>query len=79
MTELFSSVELLEAKMDSNVKNLENKMNDGFKIEGIQRKKDHENLEAKMRKNVEVESATMEAGFKSEENTRLLAQSEIAS
>ena len=31
MTELFSSVELLGAKMDSRVKNLEDKMNEGFK------------------------------------------------
>ena len=62
MLELFGSVELLG--------NLEDKMNDGFKNEGIQRKKGYENLAEKMRKNVETESAKMERGFKDEENAR---------
>ena len=54
------------------------KMNDGFKTEGIQRKKDYENLEEKMRMNFEVESAKMEAGFKNEENARQLVPNELA-
>ena len=36
MAEQFSLVVLLRAKMDSNVKKLEIKMNHGFKTEGIQ-------------------------------------------
>ena len=73
MMELFSSVELLGAKMDSNVRNLEDKMIGGFKNEGIRRKKDYENLEEKMRNNFETESAKMEEGFKNEENARQLS------
>ena len=76
--ELFSSVELLGAKMDSNVTNLEDKMHDRFKNEGIQRKRDYENLEDKMRNNFETEGAKMEEGFKNEENARQLVQHEIA-
>ena len=36
--------------MDSIVGNLEDKMNDGFKNEAIQRKKGYKNLEEEMRK-----------------------------
>ena len=77
MMELFSSVQLLGAKMDPNVGNLEDKMNDGFKNEGIRRKKGYENLEEKMRNNFGTESAKMEEGFKNEENARQLVQHEI--
>ena len=76
--ELFSSVQLLGAKMDPNVRNLEDNMNDGFKNEGIQRKKDYENLKKKKRNNFETESAKMEEGFKNEENARQLVQHELA-
>ena len=44
MTELFKLVEMLGSKMDSSVKTLEDKMKEGFETEGIQRKKDYENL-----------------------------------
>ena len=39
--------------MKGDVKNLETKMTDGFKNEGIQRKKDYADLEAKMRRRFE--------------------------
>ena len=52
MSELFVSVEMLGAKMDMNVKNLENKMNDGFKTERVQRKQDYENLEEQIWKKI---------------------------
>ena len=41
--------------MDSSVKNLEDKMNEGITV-----KKDYENFEEKMRRNFEIESAKME-------------------
>ena len=54
------------------------KMADGFRIEGIQRKKDSDDLEGKTTKGFEIESAKMEAGVKNEENARVIVQEEIA-
>ena len=45
MSELFGSVGNLGAKLEMKVKNLEDQMTDGFKTEGIQRKKDYHDLE----------------------------------
>ena len=45
MSELFGAVENLGAKLEMKVKNLEDQMTDGFKTEGIQRKKNYEDLE----------------------------------
>ena len=45
MSEPFGSVDVLGAKMDMNVKNLEDNLYDGLKTEGIQKKKDCHNLD----------------------------------
>ena len=78
MREVEGTVDSFRGEMKGDVENLEDTMTDGFKTQGIQRKKDNDDLVAKMRKGFERESAKTEADFKNEENERKKVQEELA-
>ena len=62
MKEVTGTVGNFRCEMKEDVQNLETKMTDGFRNEGILRKKDYDDLKK--------EATKMEGGFKNEENER---------
>ena len=77
MKEVTGTVGNFRGEMKGDVQNLETKMTDGFRNEGILRKKDYDDLKAKMRRGFEKEATKKEGGFKNEENERRKVYEEL--
>ena len=78
MQKVLRTVDCSRGEMKWYVYTLEDKMNEGFNIEGIQRKNFCENLDKKWKNNFEAESVKTEAASKNEENARQLVRKQIA-